>query len=190
MSEPATPRRDPATRTPDGRDRAPVLRPVPGRQRPDPLLRTLEGAALRRARHRQGLTLTRLAARSGVSLAYLSEIERGRKEASSEILADVCSALGIGLSDLLRDCVLDLTTRNRDDRLRRGDRPGTPDRPGRPTGRGVRTWDVRSPSARSGCGRRRWPTAPGWTCCSRPERGHAQAAIRAFRLPITLSASP
>jgi transcriptional regulator with XRE-family HTH domain len=70
---------------------------------PLPLLRHLIGTALRRARQRQGRTLREVAAAAGVSVAYLSELERGRKEASSEVLAAVCRALGWQLSDLLDD---------------------------------------------------------------------------------------
>ncbi|WP_084504183.1 helix-turn-helix transcriptional regulator [Actinoplanes sp. N902-109] len=65
------------------------------------LLRVAIGAVLRRLRHRQGRTLQDVADAAGVSLPYLSEIERGRKEASSEVLAGICRALGIGLPDLL-----------------------------------------------------------------------------------------
>lgn len=65
------------------------------------LLRTAIGTVLRRLRHRQGRTLQDVADQAGVSLPYLSEIERGRKEASSEILAVICRALGIALPDLL-----------------------------------------------------------------------------------------
>ena len=66
------------------------------------LLRRALGNALRRLRRARGLTLRQVAALAGVSLAYLSEIERGRKEPSSEVLAAVCRALGIPLVDLLR----------------------------------------------------------------------------------------
>ncbi|GAB7192220.1 hypothetical protein NUM3379_29290 [Kineococcus sp. NUM-3379] len=65
------------------------------------LLRSLLGAALRGARREKRLTLRDVAAIAGVSLGYLSELERGRKEASSEVLAAVCAALGLRLSDLL-----------------------------------------------------------------------------------------
>jgi transcriptional regulator with XRE-family HTH domain len=58
---------------------------------------------LRRIRHRQGRTLREVADAAGVSIPYLSEIERGRKEASSEILAGICRALGIRLVDLLEE---------------------------------------------------------------------------------------
>ena len=65
------------------------------------LLRSAIGAVLRRLRHQQGRTLQDVADAAGVSLPYLSEIERGRKEASSEILASICVALGLDLVDLL-----------------------------------------------------------------------------------------
>ena len=72
------------------------------------LLRTAIGAVLRRLRLRQGRTLQDVADAAGVSMPYLSEIERGRKEASSEILAGICRALGIGLPDLLEEVRLEL----------------------------------------------------------------------------------
>lgn len=67
----------------------------------EPLLRHLVGAILRRARLRQGRTLQEVAATARMSTAYLSEVERGRKEASSEMLAAVCRALDIQLVDLV-----------------------------------------------------------------------------------------
>lgn len=67
----------------------------------EPLLRHLVGAILRRARLRQGRTLQEVAAAARMSTAYLSEVERGRKEASSEVLAAVCGALDIRLVDLV-----------------------------------------------------------------------------------------
>lgn len=66
-----------------------------------PLLRRVIGAVLRRVRLRQRRTLREVAQQAGVSLAYLSEIERGRKEASSEVLAAICRALGLRLADLM-----------------------------------------------------------------------------------------
>jgi len=75
-----------------------------GRQaRPKPLLRTTLGQILRRARREQGRTLADVARAARVSMPYLSELERGRKEASSEVLAAVCDALRIELSDLLAE---------------------------------------------------------------------------------------
>lgn len=91
-----------------------VLRAVPDPGRaggPDePLMRDLVGAALRRARLRQGRTLKDVADRAQVSLPYLSEIERGRKEPSSEVLAAVCRALGLHLVDLVGALHSDLST--------------------------------------------------------------------------------
>jgi transcriptional regulator with XRE-family HTH domain len=64
-------------------------------------LREAVGEALRRRRQAQGRTLREVAAAAGVSLTYLSEVERGRKEASSEVLEAICAALGLILADLL-----------------------------------------------------------------------------------------
>jgi transcriptional regulator with XRE-family HTH domain len=84
----------PAGRRPD-RPQHPV--------RPAPLLRHLLGEVLRQARHGQRRTLADVARAARVSLPYLSELERGRKEASSEVLAAVCDALRIELSDVLAE---------------------------------------------------------------------------------------
>jgi transcriptional regulator with XRE-family HTH domain len=67
------------------------------------LLRHLLGDALRRLRLRQGRTLREVSASARVSLGYLSEVERGQKEASSELLASICTALGTPLSQVLRE---------------------------------------------------------------------------------------
>jgi transcriptional regulator with XRE-family HTH domain len=78
------------------------------RRRPRPLLRSLVGGVLRRHRQQQGRTLADVARAARVSMPYLSEVERGRKEASSEVLAAVCAALRIDLSDLLAEVWRDL----------------------------------------------------------------------------------
>lgn len=81
----------------------------PGGRRPSrPLLRTLIGEALRRNRQGQRRTLADVARQARVSVPYLSEVERGRKEASSEVLAAVCEALRIDLSDVLTEAGLGL----------------------------------------------------------------------------------
>lgn len=67
------------------------------------LLRHLLGDALRRLRLGQGRTLREVSATARVSLGYLSEVERGQKEASSELLASICDALGAPLSQVLRE---------------------------------------------------------------------------------------
>lgn len=67
------------------------------------LLRQLLGDVLRRMRVRQGRTLREVSASARVSLGYLSEVERGRKEASSELLAAICAALETPLSQVFRE---------------------------------------------------------------------------------------
>ena len=67
------------------------------------LLRRLLGDVLRERRREQGRTLREVSSRARVSLGYLSEVERGQKEASSELLASLCGALDLPLSDVLRD---------------------------------------------------------------------------------------
>src|SRR4051794_40268472 len=65
------------------------------------LLRCAIGDVLRRIRLDQGRTLAEVSARAGMSMPYLSEVERGRKEASSEVLAALCDALEVPLSRVL-----------------------------------------------------------------------------------------
>lgn len=131
------------------------------------LLRSAIGAVLRRLRHQQGRTLQDVAEAAGVSLPYLSEVERGRKEASSEILASICAALGLDLVDLLEQVRAELL---------RGRPLPTP---------------VRAPRMRATCGsavgrsahgrdRRRPPgRAAGWVTC-RPTRLSAPSSPTRF----------
>ena len=72
----------------------------PDQAEPEPLWREAVGRELREERHRQERTLADVAEESGVSTPYLSEVERGRKEPSSEILGAVSGALGLRLVDL------------------------------------------------------------------------------------------
>ena len=67
------------------------------------LFRRLLGEVLRSRRMEQGRTLRQLCAEARVSLGYMSEIERGQKEASSELLAAICTALDVPLSEILSD---------------------------------------------------------------------------------------
>ena len=67
------------------------------------LLRGLIGMVLRRVRLGQNRTLRDVAEAARVSVPYLSEVERGRKEPSSELLAAICSALDLELTDLLSE---------------------------------------------------------------------------------------
>jgi transcriptional regulator with XRE-family HTH domain len=74
------------------------------------LLRRVIGDALRARRQAQHRTLREVSTAANVSLGYLSEIERGQKEASSELLAAICEALGAALSEVLRDVSDQLAT--------------------------------------------------------------------------------
>jgi transcriptional regulator with XRE-family HTH domain len=67
------------------------------------LFRRLLGDVLRSRRVAQGRTLRQLSADARISLGYMSEIERGQKEASSELLGAICSALDVPLSEILSD---------------------------------------------------------------------------------------
>lgn len=66
------------------------------------LMRELLGESLRELRTSESLTLREVSSSARVSLGYLSEIERGQKEASSELLNAICGALGVPLSSVLR----------------------------------------------------------------------------------------
>ena len=80
---------------------APPASPRPGPVAREPLWRDLVGDVLRRERLAQERTLKDVADAARISMPYLSEVERGRKEASSEVLAAAAHALGLGLGDLL-----------------------------------------------------------------------------------------
>ena len=80
--------------------RAPLPRPL--------LLRSALGDVLRRVRLAQRRTLADVAEAARVSVPYLSEVERGRKEASSEVLAAICRALRVHLSEVLTEVGRDL----------------------------------------------------------------------------------
>ena len=80
---------------------AKVLPLRPREHAPEPLLRDGLGRVLRRLRQDQGRTLDDVSSAARVSMPYLSEIERGRKEASSEVLSALCGALDIAPSRLL-----------------------------------------------------------------------------------------
>lgn len=85
----------------------------PRRAEPEPLWREVVGRELRSERRRQERTLAEVAERAGVSTQYLSEIERGRKEPSSEILGAVSGALGLRLVDLTARLTRSLSSRPR-----------------------------------------------------------------------------
>jgi transcriptional regulator with XRE-family HTH domain len=67
------------------------------------LFRRVLGDVLRAQRVERGMTLREVSAGARVSLGYISEIERGQKEASSELLSSLCTALDVSLSTVLRE---------------------------------------------------------------------------------------
>ena len=67
----------------------------------EPLLREALGATLREYRSQSGFSLRELASLASVSPGYLSEVERGRKEVSSELLASVCHGMGISVASVI-----------------------------------------------------------------------------------------
>jgi transcriptional regulator with XRE-family HTH domain len=73
------------------------------------LLRNHLGQSLRAARMAQSRTLREVARSARVSLGYLSEVERGQKEASSELLAAICLALGLNLSALISAALITIS---------------------------------------------------------------------------------
>ncbi|MFJ1751869.1 helix-turn-helix domain-containing protein [Kitasatospora sp. NPDC088134] len=91
-------------RPPGAPHRAPTAVPAgPAAPAPrEPLWRDLVGGVLRRERLAQERTLKDVAEQARISVPYLSELERGRKEASSEVIAAAARALGLGLGDVLR----------------------------------------------------------------------------------------
>lgn len=72
------------------------------------LIRESIGQTLRELRMEAGMTLRQVSVASMVSLGYLSEIERGQKEASSEVLNSIVNALGSSLGELLSQVALDV----------------------------------------------------------------------------------
>ena len=91
------------------REREPQPEPRPReRQAQEPLWREVLGRRLRALRQEQQETLSETAARAGISPQYLSEIERGRKEPSSEMIAALAGALGVTLADLTEQVATDL----------------------------------------------------------------------------------
>ncbi|MFF3570621.1 helix-turn-helix domain-containing protein [Nocardia jiangxiensis] len=101
---------------PGGRDERPApdaARPAPPQQTGEPLWREALGRRLRTLRTEQGETLVETAGRAGVSPQYLSEVERGRKDPSSEMIAALAGALGLTLIGLTEQVVRDLHQQRR-----------------------------------------------------------------------------
>ncbi|MGW2050705.1 helix-turn-helix domain-containing protein [Streptomyces sp. NPDC001858] len=105
-------------------NRARVIPLRPSAER-EPLWRDLVGDVLRRERRAQERTLKDVADAARISMPYLSEVERGRKEASSEVLAAAARALGLSLGDLLARTQGELVRLTGGPSLRRPDRRGT-----------------------------------------------------------------
>jgi DNA-binding Xre family transcriptional regulator len=150
------------------------------------LLRRLLGDVLRRHRVLQSRTLRDVSAAAGVSLGYLSEIERGRKEASSELLAAICTALEVSLSEVLREAGDDLAREERRRRLvpvgfGRSTGPGSP-RPASGHLVGTRPVVSRPPMARPVAGVA--PLTP-----ARPERPGTLPATPVASLRTTATAA-
>ena len=78
------------------------------RPRPEPLWREVVGVRLRQLRRRRGQTLVEVATRAGISPQYLSELERGRKDPSSEVLAAVAGALACTVVEVAHLASVDL----------------------------------------------------------------------------------
>jgi transcriptional regulator with XRE-family HTH domain len=113
------------------------------------LIRRTLGDVLRRKRQDEGRTLRQLAAEARISPGYLSEIERGQKEPSSELLAAICDALSIRLSDLLREVSVDLAAAELAARLE-AERIGVASVPGARVGAGpVKSVALAKPVARA-----------------------------------------
>lgn len=74
-----------------------------------PLLREALGMSLRAYRADKNVTLRELAKQARVSSGYLSELERGRKEVSSELLAAICAALDTTVAELLMEVVANMS---------------------------------------------------------------------------------
>jgi transcriptional regulator with XRE-family HTH domain len=81
----------------------------PAHSAPEPLWREAVGSQLREERRGRGERIVDVAERAGVSPQYLSEIERGRKDPSSEVLSAVAGALGVSVLDLTRRASRHLT---------------------------------------------------------------------------------
>jgi DNA-binding XRE family transcriptional regulator len=90
---------------------SPSVRPSPEPRPAEPLWREVLGQRLRALRVDQGETLSQTAGRAGLSPQYLSEVERGRKEPSSEMIAALAGALGTTLIELTEQVAGDLRRR-------------------------------------------------------------------------------
>lgn len=88
---------------------APAAQPAPTALSREPLFREALGMSLRAFRADKGVTLRELAKEARVSSGYISELERGRKEVSSELLASLCEALDTTVSEVLLEAVANMS---------------------------------------------------------------------------------
>jgi len=107
---------------------------------PEPLWREALGRKLRETREERGDRLVDVADRAGISVQYLSEIERGRKEPSSEMIAAVAGALGIDLADLLIGIAGQVRNLRASGYLKAGNQFHTSRPTGRPSGPVAMAW--------------------------------------------------
>jgi transcriptional regulator with XRE-family HTH domain len=100
----------PLRREPQPEPQAAPAQAAPAQEPPpqEPLWREVLGRRLRALRQEQQEKLSETAARAGISPQYLSEIERGRKEPSSEMIAALAGALGTTLIQLTEQVAGDL----------------------------------------------------------------------------------
>jgi transcriptional regulator with XRE-family HTH domain len=132
------------------------------------LLRRVIGDALRARRQSQHRTLREVSTAANVSLGYLSEIERGQKEASSELLAAICDALGAQLSELLREVSHTVAAVERTDLV--------------PAGAGRQGTAPSAPAARPAAGR---PATPATRAITSGEGTDFRATAAGIVLPTT-----
>lgn len=127
------------------------------------LVRRLLGDVLRSRRQRSGRTLRQLAATARVSPGYLSEVERGQKEPSSELLAAICDALEVKLSDVLLELSTELAAAELAAEIEAAElgrlvpaegRTGTPQRVPMPPARTGQADSKARPSTTAGAGQR------------------------------------
>lgn len=93
------------------------MRSTAGAREREPLLREALGMSLRAFRADKNISLRELAGRARVSSGYISELERGRKEVSSELLAAICDALDTTVAEVLLEAVANLSLRSITDEL-------------------------------------------------------------------------
>ena len=137
------------------------------------LLRELLGETLRRRRRAQKRTLRDVSKQANVSLGYLSEIERGHKEPSSELLASVCGALQVRLSEVLAEVSHEVATHEK--------RDGGVSAPGRPVAVLPLPRDKESIEEQARRRRHGMPTAPTSITQARPRHRRGEVTDSVVR---------